>query len=158
MRENILRTAVFHGTFLQLYGLGVLITGDAGIGKTTCALTLAHSGHIWIADDLVEVTAKDSMLLGKAYGLTRNLAAFRDYGGITIEAISNIAYTQDEAFVDLWCGLQKGIARQRHTRKRSILGVALPFSCFPSPLERANVSLAIEDWVKSFALERGEIS
>jgi len=158
IRENILKTAVFHGAFLRIYGLGVLITGDAGIGKTTCALTLANSGHIWIADDLVEVTAKNTMLLGKAYGLTRNLAAFRDYDEFIIKTISNIAYAQNEAFVDLWCGLQKGITRQMHTRKRSILGVALPFSCFPSPLEIANVSLAIEDWVKSFVLEREEIS
>jgi len=158
LRENALKTAVFHGVFLQLYGLGVLITGNAGIGKTTCALTLARSGHIWIADDLVEVTARNTVLLGKAYGLTRNLAAFRGDDGITIEPISNIACTQDEAGVDLWCELQKGIAWQMDTQKRYILGVALPFSCFPSPLEIASVSFAIEDWVKSFVLERGEIS
>ena len=158
MRENILRTAVFHGTFLQLYGLGILITGDAGIGKTTCSLTLARSGHIWIADDLVEITAKNNILLGKAYGLTRNLVAFRGYDGITIENISNIAYTQDEASVDLWCELQKGITRQMYTQKHSILGVALPFSCFPSPLEVANVSFAINDWVKSFAIKREGVS
>lgn len=157
IRENILQTAIFHGTFLQLYGLGVLLTGDAGIGKTTCAWDLARLGHIWIADDLVEVTARNTILLGKAHGLTRNLAAFRSHDGITIETISDIARTQDEACVDLWCELRKGVARRMPARKRSILGVALPFSCFPSPLEMASVSFAIEDWAKSFALEKGKI-
>jgi len=156
IREKVLKAAVFHGAFLQLHGLGVLITGDAGTGKTTCALALARSGHIWIADDLVEVTAGNTALLGKAYGLTRNLAAFRGDAGITIENISNIAYTQDEAFVDLWCELQKGITQQMQTQQRHILGIALPFSCFPSSLEIANVPLAIENWVKSFVTERGK--
>ena len=153
-REKILKTTVCHGAFLQLYGLGVLITGDAGVGKTTCALTLARSGHVWIADDLVEITAQDATLLARAYGSTKNLAALRSHDGITIETLSSMAYTQDEGPVDLWCELQKDMEGQMEVRKRSILGVSLPFCCFPSLAEMPDIPLAIEDWVRSFAFER----
>jgi HPr kinase/phosphorylase len=158
MRENILKTTVRHGSLLQLYGLGVLLTGDSGTGKTTCSLTLAKSGHIWIADDLVEITVKNTALWGKAYGSTKNLAAFRNNGEITIETLGDIAYTQNEASVDLWCELRKDMEGQTHAQRRSILGIALPFFCFPSSLEMTDVSFAIENWVKSFALAAGEIS
>ncbi|MDR2861716.1 MAG: hypothetical protein LBV07_04135, partial [Syntrophobacterales bacterium] len=158
IREHLLKTTVCHGAFLQIYGSGVLITGDAGSGKTTCALTLAQRGHVWIADDLVEITAKNAVLRGKAYGPTRNLAAFRGHDGITIETLENIAYTQDEATVDLWCELRKNMEGQMYARKRLVLEIALPFCCFPSPLEVPDVSFFIENWVKSFAFEREKIS
>ena len=78
IREKILKTVVIHGVLVNLHGLGLLITGNAGVGKTTSGLALAKRGHVWIADDLIEVVKKQGRLYGRGYGSAGKVVALRD--------------------------------------------------------------------------------
>lgn len=58
LREKLAQCSRVHGVLLQICGLGVLIQGDSGVGKTTAGVMLVRRGHTWIADDVVEITKK----------------------------------------------------------------------------------------------------
>ena len=64
-----------HGCLIQWMGRGVLLVGDSGAGKTTCALEIVRRGGVWVADDLVELSIGDDRRpLGKAHERIRGLA------------------------------------------------------------------------------------
>ena len=151
IREKILKIVVIHGVLVNLYGLGLLITGDAGVGKTTCGLELARRGHIWIADDILEVVKRGRKLHGRGYGSARDVIALRGVGVVENRTRPEILRIQPESSLDLWCELRmkpEGPGEEKH---RHIMDVPLPFSPFPSPLVRRDTPALIEDWVQAVA-------
>lgn len=64
MIENL--TETIHGTLLSVYGVGVLICGESGTGKSECALEMVSRGHGLVADDAIEITQIGSILYGSA--------------------------------------------------------------------------------------------
>ncbi len=77
-------TAV-HGVLIDIYGIGVLITGASGVGKSETALDLVRRGHRLVADDSVEIRQKhDGMLVGKPPELIRHLLEIRGLGIINV--------------------------------------------------------------------------
>ncbi|MFQ6069039.1 MAG: hypothetical protein ACE5LC_00780 [Candidatus Aminicenantales bacterium] len=76
------------GELLQIFGLGVLITGDSGIGKSECALELISRNHRLISDDVVEVKRDaEGHLIGTAPRLSRNFMEIRGLGIINIKEV-----------------------------------------------------------------------
>ncbi len=74
-----------HGVLVDIYGLGVLITGDSGVGKSETALDLIKRGHRLIADDRVEVHQQDEQtLIGEAPRILRHLLEIRGVGIIDV--------------------------------------------------------------------------
>ena len=157
IREKILKTVVMHGVLVNLYGLGLLITGDAGVGKTTCGLALAKKGHIWIADDLVEVVKKGERLLGRGYGSARNVIALRDEGMVECRSYPGISWVESASPLQLWCELRAEPEISRTGKQRVIMDVSLPFSTFPSFAFHGDTPTLIENWAKAFAAPK-EIS
>jgi len=94
--------------FLKIFGLGTLILGDSGIGKSESALELIARGHQFIADDVVQVrvTPKGD-LRGTAPALSRNFMEIRGLGIINIRAIFGPRSIAREAKVDLVIRLKK---------------------------------------------------
>ena len=94
--------------FLKIFGLGTLILGDSGIGKSESALELISRGHQFIADDVVQirVTPKGE-LAGTAPALSRNFMEIRGRGSINIRAIFGARSIAREAKVDLVVRLKK---------------------------------------------------
>lgn len=77
-------TAV-HGVLIDIYGIGVLITGSSGVGKSETALDLVRRGHRLIADDSVEIRQEhDGMLVGRSPELIRHLLEIRGLGIINV--------------------------------------------------------------------------
>jgi HPr kinase/phosphorylase len=151
IREKILKTVVMHGVLVNLYGLGLLITGDAGVGKTTCGLALAKKGHIWIADDLIEVVKKGRILYGRGYGSAGNVVALRDEGMVECRSYPGISRVASESPLQLWCELGAEPDMSRTEKQRVIMDVSLPFSTFPSFAFHEDTPTLIEDWAKAFA-------
>jgi len=58
LREKISHCIMVHGVLLQMFGMGVMIQGDSGAGKTTTGTMLVQKGHTWIADDAIEIEKK----------------------------------------------------------------------------------------------------
>src|SRR5690349_7502847 len=69
-----------HGVLVHVFGNGVLLTGDPGIGKTACAIELMRRGHQLIADDAVKIFRVGEIFYGRAPELTRSLLHIRGVG------------------------------------------------------------------------------
>jgi len=94
--------------FLKIFGLGMLILGDSGIGKSESALELIARGHQFVADDVVQIrVASDGGLVGTAPALSRHFMEIRGLGIINIRAIFGPRSIARQARVDLVIKLKK---------------------------------------------------
>lgn len=95
------RTSV-HGVLMDIYGMGVLIQGDSGIGKSETGLELVKRGHRLVADDRVDVYAKDDVTLwGEAAEILRHLLEIRGVGIIDIMSLYGASAVKDSSQIQL---------------------------------------------------------
>lgn len=105
--EPVEQTTISAG-FLRIFGLGTLILGDSGIGKSESALELISRGHQFVADDVVQVRkTPDGELVGTAPALSRNFMEIRGLGIINIRAIFGPRSILRTSKVDLVVRLKK---------------------------------------------------
>ncbi|HKM33351.1 MAG TPA: HPr(Ser) kinase/phosphatase [Lachnospiraceae bacterium] len=91
-----------HGVLLDIYGEGVLITGESGIGKSEAALELIKRGHRLVTDDVVELRkVSDDTLVGSAPDITKNFIELRGIGIIDVKALFGASSVKDTQSVDL---------------------------------------------------------
>jgi serine kinase of HPr protein (carbohydrate metabolism regulator) len=81
------RSVVVHGVLVQVSGLGVLVMGDSGIGKTSCGLDLIARGCLWIADDAVVLEGRGDALYGRGHERTKELIAVRGRGILDVRSL-----------------------------------------------------------------------
>ena len=74
------RSAVIHACLVSIDGVGVVISGEPGVGKTTVCLELERLGHVFVADDSVEIRLRENEVLGRAPSETVGLVAIREFG------------------------------------------------------------------------------
>jgi HPr kinase/phosphorylase len=99
---------VIHGVLLDMLGLGVLIVGESGIGKSECALDLVVRGHRLVADDTVEVRRRgETAVIGTCPELTRYHMEVRGLGVINIRDLFGIAATRTSKRVELVVQLER---------------------------------------------------
>ncbi|MDN2452751.1 HPr(Ser) kinase/phosphatase [Lactobacillus sp. UCMA15818] len=91
-----------HGVLVDIYGLGVLITGDSGVGKSETALDLIKRGHRLIADDRVDVYQKDEQtIIGEAPKILRHLLEIRGIGIIDVMNLFGAGAVRSETDISL---------------------------------------------------------
>lgn len=96
------------GGLLQVFGIGVLIRGDSGIGKSECALELISRGHRFISDDVTQITrTKEGALIGKTPSVSRCLMEIRGLGIINIRKIFGARAVASRAEIGLIIQLEK---------------------------------------------------
>lgn len=96
-----------HGVLVNVYGLGVLIQGDSGVGKSECALELLKRGHILIADDVVEVKRRIGyMLVGNSPKNIKHYMEVRGLGVIDVELLFGIGSTMDQSLIEMHVKLE----------------------------------------------------
>ena len=99
---------VVHGVLVDILSLGVLITGDSGIGKSECALDLVVRGHRLVADDAVEVRLRGERdLIGTCPDLTRHHMEVRGLGIINIRDLFGVASTRTSKRMELVVQLER---------------------------------------------------
>lgn len=87
-----------HGVMVEVYGVGILLTGASGIGKSECALFLVERGHRLVADDRVEITsAPDGTLVGRPAPLLRHHLEIRGLGILNIRDLFGATAVREEA-------------------------------------------------------------
>ena len=96
-----------HGVLVEVYGEGILILGDSGIGKSETAIELIKRGHRLVADDAVEITRIGSTLSGTAPELIRNYLEVRGVGVIDVEKLFGVGAVQDSTQIDLVIQFEK---------------------------------------------------
>ncbi|MBQ4463966.1 MAG: HPr(Ser) kinase/phosphatase [Eubacterium sp.] len=97
-----------HGVLVDIFGEGVLITGESGIGKSEVALELIHRGHRLVTDDVVEIRkVSDETLIGQAPDITRHFIELRGIGIIDAKTLFGIESVKDTMSVDLVLHLEE---------------------------------------------------
>ncbi len=97
-----------HGVLVDVYGEGVLITGESGIGKSEAALELVKRGHRLVTDDVVELRkVSDETLVGTAPDITKHFIELRGVGIIDVKALFGASSVRDTQQVDLVIRLEE---------------------------------------------------
>ncbi|MBQ6469945.1 MAG: HPr(Ser) kinase/phosphatase [Lachnospiraceae bacterium] len=91
-----------HGVLVDIFGEGVLIMGESGIGKSEAALELVHRGHRLVSDDVVVIRkVSDSTLVGTAPEVTRHLIELRGIGIIDVKTLYGVEHVKASTAIDL---------------------------------------------------------
>lgn len=96
-----------HGVLMDVYGEGVMITGESGIGKSEAALELIKRGHRLVTDDVVELRkVSDDTLIGSAPNITKNFIELRGIGIVDVKALFGVSSVKDTQQIDLVINLE----------------------------------------------------
>ncbi|MGB2715765.1 MAG: HPr(Ser) kinase/phosphatase [Vicinamibacterales bacterium] len=143
------RTMV-HGVLMDILGLGVLVVGESGIGKSECALDLVVRGHRLVADDAVELRCRaDAFVLGSCPEATRHHMEIRGLGLINVQDLFGVASTRTSKRVELVVQLERWEHGREYDRlglddqHYDVLGVKIPMIRMPVAPGR-NVAILVE--------------
>lgn len=143
------RTSV-HGVLMDIYGMGVLIQGDSGIGKSETGLELVKRGHRLVADDRVDVFARDEMTLwGEPAEILRHMLEIRGVGIIDVMSLYGASAVKDSSQVQIAVYLENYTKEQTYDRlgnnaeEIDFCGVTIPRIRIPVKTGR-NISVVIE--------------
>ena len=127
-----------HGVFVEIYGEGILILGESGVGKSETAVELVKRGHRLIADDAVELRrVSDRTILGTAPENTRHFIELRGVGIINVARVFGSGAVKMSEKVDLVVELEPWDKTKNYSRTgletdtTDIMGIQLPCTVIP---------------------------
>ncbi len=149
LRDYFAQEQSIHATLVEVFGVGILLTGKSGIGKSECALELIERGHRLICDDLVKISLREENIMGFAAKNLGHFMEIRGVGIIDVERMFGIEAVRKEARVNIQVELMPWHENMDYERIgltnnfAEILGVNIPITYLPvSPGK--NVSVIIE--------------
>ena len=135
LQEKLAQRITLHGILLDIYGEGVLIMGESGIGKSEAALELIRRGHRLVADDAVEIRKiTEKMLLGTAPEITRYFIEVRGIGIVDVKQLFGAGAIKEKKKIDLVVKLEHDAVGKVQDRLGledetvDILGTELPLN------------------------------
>jgi len=138
LKERMAPATTRHGVLLDVFGVGVLILGKSGIGKSECALDLIIRGHRLVSDDVVKIIQTDpATLFGTSFNLIRNLMEIRGLGIINIRDLFGVEAIRKRKKIDLvvelidWLSIDKPERLGLDQNTKPVLGVDMPFIQIP---------------------------
>ncbi len=150
LEDSLAERTVLHGVLLDVLGLGILIVGESGIGKSECALDLIVRGHRLVADDAVEIRRRaETILIGSCPELTRHHMELRGLGVINVKELFGIASTRSSKRVELVVQLERWDQGRHYERLglddayHEVLGLRIPLIRMPVAPGR-NIAILIE--------------
>jgi HPr kinase/phosphorylase len=162
LREKIGHRIMMHGVLLKMFGMGVMIQGDSGAGKTTAGMMLVQKGHTWIADDAIVIEKKrEWRLYARGCEPTSHLIDLKDFG------LREVKHLFDDnrraAGTDLHLILDMKQRNNGWSRPdsdcfrtvRKIMGMRIPCIRIPPCRDRNFAIVAIEKKVAAFRRDGG---
>jgi HPr kinase/phosphorylase len=150
LEDSLAPRTIVHAVLMDVLGLGVLITGESGIGKSECALDLIVRGHRLVADDTVEIRRRqETVLIGTCPELTRHHMELRGLGVINVKELFGIASTRSSKRVELVVQLERWHPDREYERLglddvyEEILGMRVPQIRMPVAPGR-NIAILVE--------------
>jgi HPr kinase/phosphorylase len=138
LEEHLAERTTLHGTLVDLLGLGVLVLGESGIGKSECALDLIARGHRLVADDVVDVQRRgESALEASAPEAARFFMEVRGVGLIDVQALFGVSAVCASKAIGLVVQLERWDPRRDYERLgldeqwHDLLGVRVPLVRMP---------------------------
>jgi HPr kinase/phosphorylase len=138
LEDSLAERIVTHAVLMDILGLGVLIVGESGIGKSECALDLIVRGHRLVADDTVEIRRRsETILIGTCPELTRHHMELRGLGLINVKDLFGIASTRSSKRVELVVQLERWDVSREYERLGidddfyELLGLRVPLIRMP---------------------------
>ena len=151
--------STLHGVLLDVYGVGVLITGESGVGKSEAALELVKRGHQLVADDVVDVCkVTDNRLTGESPETIRHFMEIRGIGIIDIKAMYGVGAVLMSKSIDLVIHLEPWKEKKSYDRLgltedfTTIMDVRVPQLVLPVRPGR-NLAIIIEVAARNFSLK-----
>ena len=138
LEERLLPSTTVHGVLVDVLGVGVLLLGKSGVGKSECALELVLKGHRLVADDVVKVRLKlPAVLFGEGIDLLHYHMEIRGLGIINIKHLFGVAAIRERKKIDLAVELVEWEEGREYDRlgleeqTYSLLGVEVPLLSLP---------------------------
>lgn len=149
-----------HGVLVDIYGIGVLITGQSGVGKSETALELVKRGHRLVADDSVEIRQEDfDTLIGNSPPLIEHLLEIRGLGIINVMTLFGAGAVRNYKRISMVMNLELWDPKKQYDRlgldeeKMKIMDVEIPKATIPVRPGR-NLAVIIEVAAMNFRLKR----
>lgn len=149
-----------HGVLVEVFGVGILIVGRSGVGKSECALELIERGHRLVADDVVDIrSVSDTFLIGSGAKLIRHHMEIRGLGIINIKQLFGVGAIRDKKQIQVVVSLEEWDVKKEYDRlgmedsTYSILEVEVPLLNIPVKPGR-NVPILIETAAMNFRLNK----
>jgi HPr kinase/phosphorylase len=150
LEDRLAHREIIHGVLIDILGLGVLIVGESGIGKSECALDLVVRGHRLVADDTVEVRRRsESIVIGSCPEITRHHMEVRGLGLINIRDLFGVASTRTSKRVELVVQLDRWDQGREYDRlglddaSYDLIGLKVPLIRMPVATGR-NLAILVE--------------
>ena len=150
LEDTLAERTVLHAVLMDVLGLGVLIAGESGIGKSECALDLIVRGHRLVADDTVEIRRRaETIVIGTCPDLTRHHMELRGLGLINVKDLFGIASTRSSKRVELVVQLERWDPAREYERLGlddefyEVLGLRIPLIRMPVAPGR-NIAILVE--------------
>jgi HPr kinase/phosphorylase len=160
LEEKLAASTSIHGVLIDVFGVGVLILGKSGIGKSECALDLILRRHRLVADDMVYIQRRSpTSVIGSGFEVIRHHMEIRGLGIINIRNLFGVEAIREQKKIELVLELMEWDTSQEYDRlgfeeeKYAILGVELPMLRIPVTPGR-NLSTIIEVAARNYLLKR----
>jgi len=159
LEEKLALTTSIHGVLMDIFGVGVLIIGKSGIGKSECALDLILRGHRLVADDMVHIKKRTpTTLIGSGFEVIQHHMEIRGLGIINIRSLFGVEAIREQKKIELVLELVEWDHHREYDRlgfeeeRYTILGVELPMLRIPVTPGR-NLTTIIEVAARNYLLK-----
>jgi len=158
LEEHLSPEIALHGVLVDVFGIGLLITGPSGIGKSECALDLVLRGHRLVADDVVLIKQRKNQLVGTGSPVTRHHMEVRGLGIISVKELFGAASVRERKRIELVVEMadwQIGLEYDRtglEEQHEQVLEVAVPKVRLPIRPGR-NVASIVEVAARDYLLK-----
>ncbi len=150
LSEQLAPRKTRHGVLCEIYGEGILIMGESGVGKSEAAIELVKRGHRIVADDAVEIKKiSDSALIGTAPDIIKHFVEVRGIGIIDVKEIFGMGAIKNEQQIDMVIHLEPWEKDKQYDRLgmvdeyTNIMGINVPSLTIPVKLGR-NIAVIVE--------------
>ena len=158
MGDRTAPTTELHGVLMDVLGIGVLVIGKSGIGKSETALDLVVRGHRLVADDVIRLRRQGGHVVGRGSGIIGHHMEIRGLGIINIKDLFGVAAVRDRKKIEMVIELVEWDPHEEYDRlgveekKLELVGVEIPLSTVPVRPGR-NMTTIVEVAARNYLLK-----